>query len=264
VPVHFVTDPADPRLDEYRDLKDRHLSEDGDRFIAESEMVVRRLLASGLPISSLLLTAPRLSALEDLIAGDTPVYVVPQPVMDRIAGFPVHRGCLAVGRRPATARIPDDARRVLVLEDLVDVDNVGSLVRNGAALGADALLLSPRCADPYYRKAIRVSAGAVFSLPIVRARRWPQELAELRSERGLTVIGAVLDADAIPLAKLPVPSRWALVVGAEGPGLTPGTKQLCDHKVTIPMARTDSLNVATAAAIVLYQLVTPCLRSQST
>jgi tRNA G18 (ribose-2'-O)-methylase SpoU len=255
-PIHFVTDAADARLADYRDIQERRLAEASGRFVAESELVVRKLLASGLAVDSVLLTAPRLAALEDDLLGDFPVYVAPQPVLDAIAGFHVHRGCLAIGRRPTAVALPSAARTVLVLVDLVDVDNVGALVRNAAAFGADALLLSPRCADPFYRKAIRVSMGTVFTMPLVRARRWPDELCALREQQGLTLLAAVLDEGAVPLAQVRRPERVALVMGAEGPGLDAETRRLCDLLVTIPMdaRRADSLNVATAGAVFLYHL----------
>jgi tRNA G18 (ribose-2'-O)-methylase SpoU len=253
VPTSFVTDPADPRLDDYRDLQDRRLNQEGSRFVAESELVVRELLTSGLTVHSVLLTAPRLNALERVL-GEANVLVAPQEVLDGVTGFHIHRGCLAIGERPPSASIPDQARAIVVLEDLVDVDNVGAMIRNAAALGADAMLLSPRCADPFYRKAIRVSMGTVFRLPIVRSQRWPADLWLLR-ERGFALVAAVLDPDAVPIQRLTPPARFALVLGAEGPGLTAGTKQICDARVTIPMAAADSLNVATAGAVLLHQLM---------
>jgi len=257
--IHFVTDPADPRLHDYRDIKDARVAGHGKggKFVAESEVVVRRLLASGLRVDSVLLTAPRLTALEAVLPSEVPIYVVAQEVMDGVAGLPVHRGCLAVGERPADAHVPEGVRRVVVLEDLVDVDNVGALVRNAAAFGVDALLLSPRCADPYYRKAIRVSAGAVFALPIVRAERWPTDLVALRDHHGLALLGAALDAEATPLHTFIPPARYALVLGAEGPGLALETKRLCDALITIPMVNADSLNVATAGAVILDGLRSP-------
>jgi tRNA G18 (ribose-2'-O)-methylase SpoU len=251
----FVTDLADPRLDPYRQLKERRLNEQGGLFIAESELVVRKLLASALPVHSVLLTAPRLHALQDVLRPEVPVLVAPQPLLDQVTGFHVHRGCLAVGERPAGARIPPAARSVVVLEDLVDVDNLGALARSAAALGADALLLSPRCPDPFYRKAIRVSMGSVFFLPIVRAGAWPGDLLALR-ELGLTLVAAVLAPDAIPITAYHPPGRFALVLGSEGPGLSDDTQRLCDARVTIPMAPgTDSLNVATAGAVLLHRLL---------
>lgn len=254
-PVTFLTDPADPRLADYRDLKERRLNlEEGGRFVAESELVVRKLLASGWPIHSVLLTAPRLKALESALRPEIPVLVVPQEIIDHVAGFHVHRGCLAIGARPQGVLIPSEARIVVALEDLVDVDNLGAIARNTTALGGDALLLSPRCADPFYRKAIRVSMGSVFSLPIVRATAWPDDLLALRA-RGFSLLAAVLDVDATPIEQLSPPPRFALVLGAEGPGLSTATKALCDHRVTIRMSPgADSLNVATACAVLLERL----------
>lgn len=263
VPVQLeeAHDLADPRLDDYRNLKDNHLQAASGKFVAESELVVRKLLESPLPVLSLLVTPTVLARLQDVLqpgggANAPPVYVVPQPVMDGVAGFHVHRGCLAIGARPAAPTLPSGASTIVVLEDLVDVDNVGAMVRNAAALGADGVLLSPRAADPYYRKAIRVSMGSVFHLPIVRATRWPQDLLSLREQHGLSLVGAVLDEGAAPLWRFSRPERVALLLGAEGPGLRAETKRLCDHLVTIPMTtgRADSLNVATAGAVLLHAL----------
>lgn len=251
LPPIEIAEAADPRVADYRALKERAVIEGG-RFVAESERVVRRLIESGLGVESVLLTAPRLATLADALEGPFPVYLAPQAVLDGIAGFHVHRGCLALGRRPAATALPAGARTIVALEDLTDVDNLGAIARHAAAFGADALLLSPRCADPFYRKAIRVSLGAVFTLPIVRAARWPDELTALRAD-GVAIAGAVLDADATPLDRFARPARVALLFGAEGPGLSPGARAACDHRVTIPMAPgADSLNVATAAAVFLY------------
>ena len=263
-----VSDANDPRLADYRALKERHLNAEGGRFVAESERVVLRLLASELPVHSVLVTAARASAVEAALAaadatGRTraamPLYVASQPVLDAIAGFHVHRGCLAIGERPAARTVPADARGLVVLEDLVDVDNLGAIARNAAAFGADALVLSPRCADPFYRKAIRVSLGAVFDLPVVRLPTWPDDL-DVLLQLGFSLVAAVLAPDATPLPRFTPPPRWALLLGAEGPGLSPGAILRCDHKVTIPMSTStgaDSLNVATAAAVMLYALTRP-------
>ena len=263
--VSEVTDALDPRLADYRALKERHLNAESGRFVAESERVVRRLLASALRVHSVLVTPPRLRALEDALAepdatgaprDDVPVYVASQGVVDAIAGFHVHRGCLAIGERPAPRAVPAGARGVVVLEDLVDVDNLGAIARNAAAFGADALVLSPRCADPFYRKAIRVSLGAVFDLPVVRLAAWPDDLDVLR-KLGFSLVAAVLSPGATPLPRFAPPARWALLLGAEGPGLSPGAVTRCHHSVTIPMSTStgaDSLNVATAAAVMMYAL----------
>ena len=262
IDLHFLTESAlgDERLADFRDLQDRRLGEDSGRFVAESELVVRKLLATDLRVCSVLLTAPRLASLEDLLTagkGDYPVFVVPQAVMDQIAGFHVHRGCLAIAERPRQPVIPANAHTVVVLVDLVDVDNLGAMARNAAAFGADAILLSPRCADPFYRKAVRTSAGAVLSLPIVRATCWPEDLVALREQQGFSLVGAVLDDRAVALANFAPPTRLAVLLGSEGPGLDEKTKSLCDSLVTIPMAKSpavDSLNVATAGAVFLYHI----------
>jgi tRNA G18 (ribose-2'-O)-methylase SpoU len=257
----LITDPDDPRIADYRKLKERHLNAEGARFVAESERVVRRLLASGLPVWSLLATPTRLAALTDVVGAAAepaprfPVYTAPQEVMDRIAGFHVHRGCLAIGERPAPRPVPADARVVVAVEDLVDVDNLGAVVRNAAAFGADALLLSPRAADPFYRKAIRVSLGSVFTLPVIRLQRWPDDLVALRREHGFALIGGVLREGAVPLPRLVPPPKAVLLLGAEGPGLSAAAIAACDQLVTIPMSPgADSLNVATAGAVMLYHL----------
>jgi len=161
LPPVEVRDPHDPRLADYRSLKERHLNAEGGRFVAESERVVRRLVGSGLTVHSVLLTPPRLATLADALAGPYPVFVAAQALLDEIAGFHVHRGCLAIGERPAPAALPPGARAVVALEDLTDVDNLGALARHAAAFGADALLLSPRCADPFYRKSFRTQDFAI-------------------------------------------------------------------------------------------------------
>ena len=254
LPPIDILDADDPRVADYRRLKERWLNAEGGRFVAESERVVRRLVDSGLRVHSVLLTGPRLATLADARAGPFPVYLAPPELLDRIAGFHVHRGCLAVGERPAAAAIPAAARTLVVLEDLTDVDNLGAIARHAAAFGADALVLSPRCADPFYRKAIRVSLGAVFALPIVRLAHWRDDLQKLRAD-GFSLVAAVLDPDATPLDRFERPSRLAILLGAEGPGLSPAARALCDHRLTIPMSPgADSLNVATAAAIFLYAL----------
>jgi tRNA G18 (ribose-2'-O)-methylase SpoU len=260
MPITFITDPLDPRLADYRDLKERRLNAEGGKFVAESELVVRKLLASTLEVHSVLVTAPRLKTLESALRDDPSaardeltVLVAPQELVDAVAGFHVHRGCLAIASRPREASVPADARVIVALEDLVDVDNLGAICRNTAALGGDALLLSPRCADPYYRKSIRVSMGTVFSLPIHRAQSWPEELVQLRVS-GFSLIAAVLDPTATSIHTFAPPPAFALVLGAEGPGLSPATIALCDHRLTIPMSQADSLNVATAAAVLLSHL----------
>jgi tRNA G18 (ribose-2'-O)-methylase SpoU len=164
---------------------------------------------------------------------------------------------LALGERPPEVTLPPMARRALVLEDLTDVDNVGALMRIGAAFAIDSVLLSPGCADPYYRKALRTAVGCTFDLPITRATVWPDDLRRLRDQTGCRLIAAVVSKDAVPLLSYIPREPFALCVGSEGPGLSPAVQALCDDAVSIPMAKgADSLNVAVAAAIILHQLTT--------
>lgn len=252
----------DPRLADYRALKEQRLKQDTGKFIAESEGVVLRLLASALPVESILVTETKWRALQNAQLALPPrspvaVYVVPPTVMDQVAGFHVHRGCLAVGLRPVAPALPRGAQLVLALEDLVDVENVGGVVRNAAAFGADGLLLSPQTVDPYYRKAIRVAMGNTFALPIVRARAWPHDLLELRHQLGAQLVGTVVQAHgALPLSAFSPQGPTILLLGAEGPGLSQAARSACDQLITIPMHAADSLNVATAAAVTLYHLST--------
>ncbi len=258
--IHFITDAQldDERLFYYRDLQDRRLADQAGRFVVESEFIVRKLLQSPVETESLLVTAPHLASLDPLLStlnADFPVYVVPQTAMDQVTGFHVHRGCLAIAHRPRRP-LPEAASLVAVCVDLGDVDNVGAMARNAASFGVDGLILSPKCADPFYRKAVRTSAGAVLTLPVVRASRWPDELEDLR-RRGFTLLGAALSPAAIPLAQCHRPARAAVLFGNEGFGLDAHTMDLCDALVTIPMAKSpavDSLNVATAAAVVFFHL----------
>lgn len=261
-PGAVIDDFTDPRLDGYRDLhnmKDRRFDAGTGRFIAESELVVRKLLTSGLAVESILATETRWRSLAattgaEAVRPDIPVYRVSQSVMDQVTGFHFHRGCLAIGHRPATTAIPDGARLIVALENLVDVDNVGAVVRNACAFGVDALILSPQSADPYYRKAIRVAMGNTFFLPVWRADRWPDDLLKLK-QSGFTLVGTTLSPTAQRLPDWRPTTNTVLIFGSEGPGLAPATLQMCDHLVTIPMVNADSLNVGTACAIFLYHAV---------
>ncbi len=229
-------------------------------FIAEGEKVIRRAVAAGYPVRSVLLEEKWLPALADLL--DTlhaPVYVASRDVLEEVTGYSVHRGALAaMGRLP----LPDAldlaarSRRIAVLEDLVDHTNVGAVIRGAAGLGIDAVLVSPRCADPLYRRSVKVSMGAVFAVPWSRMDSWPDGLHRLR-DLGFSVLALTPDPAATPLAELPpgVTDRCALLLGAEGPGLSEGATSTADHLVRIPMAAgVDSLNVAAAAAVAFYAL----------
>ena len=261
-----VTDPDDPVLADYRDLTDadaRRLVESGTGggvFIAEGVLALRRVLAAGLRLRSVLVTPARATALADLLAEvppAVPVLVAERPVMAGVAGFDVHRGVLAaVAREP----LPDPAvvlarcARPVLAEGLNDHENLGALFRNAAALGLDAVLLDDRTADPLYRRSVRVSAGWAAVLPHARVGPLPAGLAPVADAGfrtvALTPAGDALDVDLAASRGL-LDDPVVLVVGAEGPGLTPATLAACEVRVRVPMARgVDSLNVATSLAVV--------------
>jgi tRNA G18 (ribose-2'-O)-methylase SpoU len=234
-------------------------------YMAESEKVIRRALAAGHRPRSYLMAERWLTDLADLVEGAerdrVPVFVGPDDVMEELTGFHLHRGAVASMHRPELPPLDSvvrDARRVLVLEDIVDHTNVGAAFRSGAALGIDAILVTPRCADPFYRRAVRVSMGTVFQVPWTRIQPWPRAVDGLR-EAGFTVAALALTEDAVTLDELAAtpPERLALVLGTEGDGLRPRTITAADVTVRIPMAGdVDSLNVAAAAAVAMWALRT--------
>jgi tRNA G18 (ribose-2'-O)-methylase SpoU len=265
-----IADPSDPRIADYTGLRDAHTREQhltisdpaAATFIAEGELVVRQLIASGLTVRSILLTPMRIESIRAALAQlppATPVYSADQPVLNAITGFNIHRGILAAGHRPSPpdlGALLGSSRALVVLEDLSNHDNVGGIFRATAALAGlgTPILLSPRCCDPLYRKAIRVSMGTVLRLPFARLDPWPTSLALLRPS-GFTSIALTPARDALPIGRLPPVPRPAILLGAEGPGLSPGVLTASDFRVRIPIdPRTDSLNVATAAAIALHRL----------
>ena len=273
----LVTDVTDPRLADYARLTDMelrtHLESAQGLFIAEGTMVISRAAAAGYPVRSVLLTERRLGDLPALLpalAADAPVYVVPDEIVKRLTGYRVHRGALASLHRkplPAGVALAAAARRVIVLEDLVDHANVGAIFRCAAALGVDAVFLSPRCADPLYRRAVKVSMGAVFAIPYARMTGWYDGLAGLR-KAGFLLLALTPDATAEPIgAALAAGAggalgaqRIALLLGTEGDGLSSRWLHEADDAVRIPMhpgalaAGVDSLNVVAAAAIACHLL----------
>jgi tRNA G18 (ribose-2'-O)-methylase SpoU len=256
-----IDDPADPRLADYRDLRDvqlrTHLEAEHGLFLAEGEKVVRRAAEAGFTARSFLMAPRWLDGLADVLAlSDAPCYVVAEVLAEQVTGFHVHRGALASLERRALPTIDEvlaGARQVLVLEDVVDHTNVGAIFRCGAAFGFDAVLLAPRCADPLYRRAIKVGMGAVFSTPWTRLPDWYDALPDL-SRRGFTTVALTLVADAEPLGEsLAGLARIALVLGSEGHGLSPRWEQSADRRAIISMrAGIDSLNVAAASAVACY------------
>ncbi|MER7277688.1 RNA methyltransferase [Dactylosporangium sp. NPDC000244] len=258
-----ITDPDDTRIADYRALTDLELrtrwEPPNGLFIAEGELVLRRALRAGYRIRSVLIDAKRVAQLDDVPLGDVPVYAGDQATLEAITGFHVHRGVLAsFHRRPdlTAAEVLASARRVAILEDVNNHTNVGAIFRGAAALGLDAVLLSPTCADPLYRRSVRVSMGEVFAVPYARLEPWPSALATVRAA-GFTVLAMTPAPDAIAMRDLTPAQRErpALLLGAEGPGLTAAAMAASDVRVVIPMHNgVDSLNVAAAAAVAFYEL----------
>lgn len=262
-----IASASDPRLDEFRDVKDAALRARAGLFLVEGRRNVEVLARQHrYAPQAVLVTPAAFEAMADTweqLPPEVPVHVASREVVNETVGYDLHRGCLATAARCDEATVGEviaGAGRqsvVVVAEDLTDVDNVGSLFRNALALGADAVVLSPRCCDPLYRKAVRVSMGAVLRLPYARAGAWPEGLEALRA-RGYAVVALDPDAASEPLARYAqrAPARLALVVGSEGDGLSRSLLEVSDARIGIPMqAGADSLNVATAAAIALHALV---------
>ncbi|WP_037570902.1 TrmH family RNA methyltransferase [Phaeacidiphilus oryzae] len=264
-----IEDPEDPRLHDYTgltdvDLRRRREPAEG-LFIAEGEKVIRRARQAGYRMRSMLLSAKWLDVMRDVIDEvPAPVYAVTPELAERVTGYHVHRGALAsMARKPLPA--PEELlsaepgrsappRRIAVFEDMVDHANLGAAFRNAAALGVDAVILTPRCADPLYRRSVKVSMGAVFQVPWTRLENWPKDVEILRSA-GFTVAALCLSHKAISLDELAArdEERLALVFGTEGSGLTPEALAAADEHVRIPMdAGVDSLNVAAASAVAFY------------
>lgn len=285
--IHRVTDPADDRLADYVRLTDMALRSKHEPakglYIAESSTVIRRALAAGHRPRSFLMAEKWLDDLAEAIdgvgpddspggtGGPVPVYLGEPDLLKTLTGFHLHRGALAAMHRPplptvrdlvAKARDGAGARRIAVLEDIVDHTNVGAIFRSVAALGADAVLVSPRCADPLYRRSVRVSMGTVFQVPWTRFEQWPHgprggspDGIDLLHELGCTVAALALDDDSVSLDELAAdpPRRLAMVFGTEGDGLKRQTVAACDLTVRVPMAGgVDSLNVAAASAVAFW------------
>ncbi|WP_068264947.1 TrmH family RNA methyltransferase [Janibacter limosus] len=263
----LITDPTDERLRDFVGLTDvkmrRVLEPEGGLYLAESEKVIRRALAAGHRPRAMLMGERWLTDLADVVeqaeTDGVPVYTGTAEIIEGITGFNLHRGALASMHRPPMrplAEVLEGAKRVLIIEDVVDHTNVGAIFRSAAALGTDAVLVTPRCADPLYRRAIRVSMGTVFQVPWTRIEPWPSGIADLKSV-GFTVAALALAEDAVALDELAAdaPERLALVLGTEGDGLARRTLGQVDLTVTIPMAGgVDSLNVAAAGAVAAWEL----------
>jgi tRNA G18 (ribose-2'-O)-methylase SpoU len=256
-----VTDPGDPRLADYRDLRDvelrKHLESQEGLFIAEGEKVVRRAVEGGFTPRSFLMARRWLDGLDDVLAtSDAPCYVVDEAMAEEVTGFHVHRGALASLHRAPLPTVPavlDGARTVVVLEDVVDHTNVGAIFRSAAALGVDAILLSPRCADPLYRRSVKVAMGAVFTVPYARIDGW-YDAVDALSGAGFTTIALALGDDSVDIEDAVAGhDKVALLMGTEGHGLSERWMTSADVRAVIPMAAgIDSLNVAAATAVACY------------
>ncbi|MFH8938488.1 TrmH family RNA methyltransferase [Streptomyces griseosporeus] len=261
-----VEDPADPRLHDYTGLTDVELRRRREPaeglFIAEGEKVIRRATDAGYTMRSMLLSAKWVDVMRDVIDELTaPVYVVTPDLAEQVTGYHVHRGALASMQRkplPAAGEMLAGARRVAVMEAVNDHTNIGAIFRSAAALGMDAVLLSPDCADPLYRRSVKVSMGAVFSVPYARLDTWPQGLEAVR-EAGFTLLALTPDEQARALDEVAphTMDRVALMLGAEGDGLSRRAMAAADALVRIPMSHgVDSLNVGAAAAVAFYAVAT--------
>ena len=266
--AEYLHDERDPRLEDYRDVKESRWLRERGVFLVEGRTAVRTLLcASGFELRSLLLTESARTELEpDWEAAakrgnrsePCPAFVLSRVTMDQLAGVRFHQGCIAAVRVPPTVPVEElleaGARKLLVLEDLTDPDNVGACFRNALAFGFDAVLLTPNCAPPFYRKAIRTSMGAILRLPFARLSQDLEELIDLRG-RGFELLGLTPDADALDLEQFFPARPLALVLGTEGAGLSVRARSSVDLELRIPMAPgADSLNVATAGAIAMHRI----------
>lgn len=258
-----ITDPDDERIADYRALTDVELRTRWEPphglFIAEGELVLRRALRAGYRPRSFLVDAKRVGQLAGALPDGAPVYAGTRDVLERATGFHVHRGVLASFHRkdlPAASEVLAGARRVVILEDVNNHTNLGAIFRGAAALGIDAVLLSPSCADPLYRRSVRVSMGEVFAIPYATVEPWPDALTRVRAA-GFSVLAMTLAPDAVPLHRIEPAyrERPALLLGAEGPGLSRRAIEASDARVIIPMRRgVDSLNVAAASAVAFWEL----------
>lgn len=273
-----ITDPSDPRIGVFLNQKDAWLKAahnpdaseseaDLGYFIAEGVLVVDHLLDSRFPIESVFVSHSRVPGVEELlkrVPDSVPVYVAEQTVMDEIVGFPIHRGLLACGKRiphPDPVELARCSRALVVLEDLSNHDNVGSVFRSTAALGGEgvSVILSARCCDPLYRKSLRVSMGHALRVPYAIVEDLPEFIVQIRT-LGFTSLAMTPDqgGEPVSMASHRAVERPALFFGAEGPGLTGRTMESVDHRVRIPMARgVDSLNISVAAAVTLHACLEP-------
>jgi tRNA G18 (ribose-2'-O)-methylase SpoU len=272
MPLFPVDCIDDPRLSPYRQLKERSLTRQSGLFIAEGDKVVERLIGSRFEVASLLAEPGHAERYAAALPAETPVYVAPRALLEATIGFNFHRGVLACGRRRAALRLMDqlslpargqyggterqkDGGTIVICPDVQDPTNLGGIIRTAAAFGCGALVLGERCADPFSRRVLRVSMGAALQLPIVESPELAADLRHLQDAGYELVATVVNDAAAEPLADFRPQGRTAILFGSEGHGLSEEMLEHCQRRVTIPMQLgVDSLNVAVAAAVVLYEV----------
>jgi tRNA G18 (ribose-2'-O)-methylase SpoU len=256
IPIDSIDDP---QISVYRDLPKLKLTRDSGRFVVEGRYLVERLLASDYPTDSILVAESHVERIRKLAPSGTPILVAKKQLIQEIVGFRFHRGVLACGLRkpPAGVRAVVPTRptpaTLVVLSGLMDQENVGAILRAAAAFGVDAVVLGPQCADPFSRRVVRVSMGAVLKLNLATSDDLAGDVDWLQDAAGIEVVASVLDSAADPLEAARRSYRMALLLGNEGHGLEPDLIRRCRRRVTIPMEMgTDSLNVSMAAGIFLY------------
>lgn len=269
--MHRITTLNDPRVASYRNLRERTLRGDN-LFIAEADLVVRRLIESDYAVESIFTTEEHAKELAALAEDETPVYVADKSLMVDIVGFPFHRGALAVGRRHEPPSLESvmkslerESRLTFVLcPETTQAENLGMVFRSAAAFGVDAVILGPKSCDPLCRRALRTSMGGVLRMPFVRSTDLLEDLKTLRERYNVHLAATVLADDAELLPNVKWPGRIGLMLGNEFNGLSDEWLDLCDHKVTIPMAPgTDSLNLGVAAGVFMYERMRQPLTEKS-
>lgn len=259
-PLISIDNLSDPRIDVYTRLKDREVAAMDGRFIAEGELVVRRLLASSYQTESVLLANRRVEEIAPLVPECVTIYSAPADLVNQIVGFKFHSGVMACGRRGRTMSLDDLAMlrserelNLVILPEIAATDNLGSLIRISSAFGASAVILGEHSCDAFYRQSIRVSMGTIFNMPMVQCGDLMSDLRRLQHEFEVELIASVADEKALPLAGTKRSRKMGFLFGNEAQGLSPEQVAACDRQVTVPMKLgTDSLNVSVAAGIVLY------------
>lgn len=264
MPIERLSDPEDSRLAPFRDLKRTNATRDSNVFVAEGEKLVERMIEVGWPIANVLLSETHLERFRRRLPPDVMTFVVPPAVIEEVIGFNFHRGILACGRRPTNQPIAEwippvgQDCRLLLIVDVRDPENLGTIIRTAAAFGLAGVILSDQCADPFSRRVLRTSMGAVLHIRLSIVSDPAMTINELAQDHGVEVVATVLDPEAVPLATIRVGARNCLAIGNEGDGLPQACIDAATSKVTIPMASgTDSLNVAVATGIMLYRFSPP-------